>query len=227
MDRSIILMAIVWAIYLFVLLPLYLFKEKQDGSVKAVHYKIVLSAIFCAIGLASAFLLHADAFSALISAGLLFAMGGDYFLVYIKTDERKFFYGILCFGITQVFYIAAMASIAGFSYMEFIIASGVIALAVIGKILLKMDLGKVEFPLTVYFGLVIFMAVKAVSMALPGNSSLTMQLLFSTGAFLFLASDIFLGINGFIKSKRIFSYLVGIFYFLGQLMIATAAFFQK
>jgi len=227
MDRNIILMGIIWAMYLVFLLPFYLVNEKRFGSPKAVRYKMALSGTFCLIGLFGVFLQNFSVFSILIFIGLIFALIGDYFLVFIKTDEKKFLLGILSFGVTQVLFISGMAVLEGFGYLEFVVALAVVVPVVIGRTIKKVDMGKAAWPLSGYSALVTFMAVKAVLMLFSANPPLALQGLFSAGAFLFLVSDIFLGVNRFIQSRQTFSYLVGICYFSGQLMIATALFFQK
>ena len=50
MDKSLLLLGFLWIIYLG-LIPLYIKKQKELGSVQAVSYKLTLSGIFCAIGL--------------------------------------------------------------------------------------------------------------------------------------------------------------------------------
>ena len=226
MDRSIVLMGIVWVMYLAFLLPLYLIKENQSGFVKAVPYKMVLSATFCLIGLANVLLQHFTLFSVLIFLGLVFALIGDYFLVYVKENERKFIYGIFCFGITQIFNISAMASLVGFAWPEFVITAILLAAAFILRAVAKMNMGKAAIPMSIYSVLVAYMAVKACLMLFSDNA-LFMQGLFSTGAALFLVSDICIGINRFVLPRKIFPVLIAVFYFLGQLMIVTSIFFQK
>lgn len=227
LDRSIYLMGIVWAMYLIILLPAYLMKEIQCGETKAVHDKMALSGTFCAIGLGAVFLQDASLVSILIFIGLISAMIGDYFLVFINVNDIQFICGIVCFGITQLSYIAAMAVLAGFGYLEFVLTAAVVIPVLIGRQLLKIDMGKATWPLSAYSSLVAFMAIKAMLLACSGHPPFTGQWLFSAGALLFLTSDIFLGVRTYIKKTKLFTGLVSICYFLGQLMIVTAIFYQK
>lgn len=226
MDRSIVLMGIVWVMYLAFLLPLYLIKENQSGFVKAVHYKLALSATFCMIGFSNILVQRFTPFSVLIFLGLVSAMIGDYFLVYVKENERKFIYGILCFSITQIFNISSMASLVGFSWPESAITAVLVAAAFILRTVAKMNMGKAAIPMSIYSVLVTYMAVKAVMMLFSADA-LFLQGLFSAGAVLFLVSDICIGINRFVVPRKIFPVLIAVFYFLGQLMIVTCVFFQK
>lgn len=222
-------MGTVWAIYLIFLLPVYLYKEKKDGAVKATRYKMALSGTFTLIG-ACALILRYDTaglFAVLIFIGLLFAMAGDYFLLYVNVDEKKFQYGILCFGLTQIAYIAAMASRVGFGYTEFLLAAAVLGPLMLCRLLFKIRMGKAAWPLSIYSMLVALMALKALWMLLSKNTPLELQWMFSCGALLFMASDILLGVRIYVRKNRIINDLVACCYFLGQLMIATAVFYQK
>lgn len=226
MDRGILLIVIVWLVYLGFLLPLYLIKEKQCGAIKAIRYKLALSGVFCMIGFFNILLQNFNVVSILIFIGFVSALIGDYFLAFIDIDVRKFIYGIAFFGVTQISYISAMAVFVGFGFLEFIILLIIIIPLILSRRRMKLDTGKSTWPLTIYSVLVTFMAVKAIVMLFSENPPLALQVLFSAGAFLFLMSDILLCVNKFRFPKRILSYLVGIFYFSGQIMIATAMFFQ-
>lgn len=222
-----ILMGIVWAVYLFFLLPLYKMKEKQKGAIKAVFYKLTLSGVFCCIGLLGIFRQDTSPCSVLIFLALVFSLFGDYYLVYIKDNEEKFVKGIMCFGIAHILYITAMTVQNGFSFLEILILVIIIISFLMIKLITKLDLGKTNLPLSCYTIIVTFMAVKAVLMLFQGKAPLAEQIMFSTGALLFWISDAFLGTWKFIDSKKLFSYIVSICYFLGQLMIATSVFYQR
>lgn len=229
MDTATFFIGVIWAIYLIFLLPIYLFKEKQDGAVKAVRYKMALSGTFSLIGACAVILRHdsAGVFAGLILIGLVFAMAGDYFLAFVNVDEKKFLYGILCFGITQIAYLAGMASLEGFGYPEFILAAAVVIPVISCRLLFKIDMGKMAWPLSIYSALVALMALKALWMLFSKDAPLVLQWMFSCGALLFMVSDIFLGVRIFIRKNRVITDLVACCYFLGQLMIATAVFYQK
>lgn len=219
---SIFLMKIVWAVYLIVLLPLYILKEKKHGLTSAVKYKLALSGLFCLIGLLGVIRNHANLLSVIILLALIFSMLGDYFLVFIKTDEMKFIIGILCFAVTQILYIILMFHLDGLHISEFLITALIVIFILTAKQKLKPEMGKAELPISGYAVVVTFMAVKAVLMLYKENSALTHQEMFSAGAFLFYISDILLGIWNYLSPKKILRYLVSICYFIGQLLIATA-----
>ncbi|MGB4660900.1 MAG: lysoplasmalogenase [Mobilitalea sp.] len=225
MNLTIVLLGIVWVIYWSVLLPLYIVKVKQKGSIEALGYKMILSTIFCTIGLFGVIRQKADIFSLLIFAGMLFAIVGDYFLAYIKTDEKKFIIGILSFGITHILYIAAMITSEGLHIQEFLITAIVIAISYVISNKMKMEMGKAKWLLSGYSILVTFMAVKAVLMMNGNSQNPTLQLIFSIGAVMFLISDILLCVWKFYNDKQLLSNLVSALYFTGQLLIATAIFF--
>jgi len=226
MSLNIVLLGVVWVLYWCIFLPLYIVKSKQKGSVEALGYKMILSAIFCMIGLFGVIRQKADLFSLLIFIGMLFAVVGDYFLAFIKTNEKKFIIGILSFGITHSLYIAAMITVEGIHIQEFIITAIVIVVSFIVSNQMKLEMGKTKWLLSGYSILVTFMAVKAVLMMNTNPLGLSLQLIFSIGAVMFLISDILLCVWKFYRDKQLLSNLVSALYFTGQLLIATAIYFQ-
>lgn len=217
---------IIWAIYLILLLPLFLIKEYIGGSINAVKNKLILSLTFCFIGFVQVICQGGSFFSILIFLGLMFSLMGDYYLVYIKANEMKFIKGILFFGLAHIFYIMSMTTLEGIYLLDLGITVGFVLTGIAITYILKLDLGKLKIPLYIYFTLVTLMAVKAVLMVFRENTFINEQELFSLGALLFLISDLFLGVWRFVVSKKAFSYVVYLCYFIGQLMIATAAFYQ-
>ena len=225
MDKSLLFLGFLWIVYLG-LIPLYIKKQKELGSVQAVSYKLTLSGIFCAIGLLGVIRQGGNIFCILIFTGLIFSLIGDYFLVFIKADEKKFISGIFFFGMTQICYISAMIYLSSISYLEIIIA-GILAIGVIlVKFIKKTNMGKTLIPLIIYISLVAFMAVKATSLLFSVNPPVNKQWLLTGGALLFLVSDMMLGTWRFLNQKKVLYNMVSICYFLGQLMIATVLYFQ-
>ncbi|SHJ08972.1 lysoplasmalogenase [Parasporobacterium paucivorans] len=227
MDLRILVTAIICVLYLLVLLPIYIWMDRKRESVETPGYKLVLSGIFCVLGLAAVFVHDFSIFPLLILGGLILAMIGDYFLVFLFADEKRFICGILAFSVTQVFYIAGMIVLSGIGIGEFIMTILVLSAILIVVLKMKPDFGKARLPINIYTALVTLMAAKAVMMLLAGERVMTLQWMFSMGALLFWVSDMFLGINRFIKKRRIFSTLVAVCYFLGQLMIAISVYYQQ
>jgi uncharacterized membrane protein YhhN len=226
MDKTLLIIALVWVIYIAVLLPLYILKQNKIGSVQAVGYKLVLSAIFTAIGFSAGVIGEWDVFPLLFLLGFVFSFVGDYYLIYIKTDEKKFIKGIFFFALAQLFFIAAMGYLVGFQWIEFALTFMVVVVMILFKRIKKPIMGNTTKPLSGYSLLVVFMAVKSLLLCFQEMPPLNMQILFSVGSILFLISDISLGLWRFVFPKKILYYMVSICYFVGQLFMATAILLQ-
>ncbi len=212
--------------YVAFLLPRYIIKEKRNGIEHAVAPKLALSAVFCLVGLLGVLAQSGSVFSLLIFGGLLFSLLGDYYLVFVESDCRKFIVGVLSFSVAQILYIAAMILKKGLSQWEFLAAAVILAVFLAFQVKCKPDMEKAAIPLTVYALLVIFMASKATVMLAFPAFQMTAQILFSAGALLFLISDSFLGLWRYTAHKHIFRNVVSICYFTGQLMIASSLLFE-
>jgi len=211
---------LIWILYIFIL-ACYVLQSRKLGSLKSIRLKLLLSGMFCIVGFVSMIKADYSLFSILIFGGLAASMVGDYFLAFILTNEAKFIKGILFFGLAHVFYISAMILIEDVGLKEFILT----ALILVGLILFmkhtKPELGKAKWALSIYVILVTFMAVKGGLMLFTDQTFLESQVLFSVGAVLFLISDTLLGIWRYVWPKQIFSDLLSVFYFIGQLLLAS------
>jgi uncharacterized membrane protein YhhN len=225
-----------------VLLAVYLNAEKKNdgktGFRKAMAIKLTLSGIFCATGILCYWeYVSVGVFGVgyvppqlFILLGLFAAFAGDYFLQYIKLNEKKYIAGICCFAAAQVLFITALILHSNSyilnsdnSYLMDWILSVIITVVVLLCVLAMMKkqrwrLGGEKNVITVYTVLLTFMTAKAVS-------SLTVQTspgwtLFAAGAVLFLISDMLLGIWNYHTGKRVHANLNWISYYAGMLLIA-------
>jgi len=226
MEGLSLVLGIVWILYSVLLLPIYLLKQGKHGLIKAMPYKLILSLVFCFMGFGSLFQNGVTMFSALIVLGLIASFVGDYYLIYIQTDDHKFIKGIFYFGIAHFFYITAMANLIPIRMMEIVITFVFLIILFLIKTITKPQMGKAEIPMSLYSIFVTFMAVKAISMMFASVPPLTHQWLFSLGAMLFLISDLCLGVWRYVYPKKILSQVVAVTYFVGQLMLATVLYFQ-
>ena len=212
-------------VYLIVMLPLYMYVEQKKSILKAKKYKMALSIVFGGLGLWGMLDQKFTVYAIFIFLGLCVAIGGDYYLVYIRHDRKKFLKGVFLFGLTQLFYTIAMYVKLGTDGKEVMLAA--VAIAVIWQVTyrLEMNLHKEGVLLSVYPFLVTFMAVKAGYELYMLRTLDYSVLLFSVGALLFFASDIFLGLWRFYKTVSWYKYMVAIGYFGGQLLIAVSLFY--
>ncbi|MDL2236547.1 lysoplasmalogenase [Christensenellaceae bacterium OttesenSCG-928-K19] len=215
-----------------VILVLYLFAEKKNdgkqGFKKATALKLTLSSLFCAVGIISYYLLYTYAhrggiyltLQVFVVVGLFVALGGDFFLQYIRLDIKKFKIGILCFSITQVLFLIPMLVVYRVGWLEFVITAVVLVLVLLMMKKQDWQLGEAQKALTVYTILITFMAAKSVTVFLGDHTVGT--LLFMIGAILFLVSDLLLGIWNYNTSKRAHANLNWISYFSGLMLIALS-----
>lgn len=219
-----------------VLLVIYLNAEKKNdgknGFRKATAIKLTLSGIFCATGILSyLYFVYGSVFMSgyvppqlLILLGLFAAFAGDYFLQYIRLNQKKYIAGICCFAAAQVLFITALILNSRPDVIDWILSVGITAVVLLCVLVVmkkqNWQLGAEKNVITVYTILLTFMTAKAVS-------SLTVAIsagwtLFAAGAVLFLISDMLLGIWNYHTGKRIHANLNWISYFSGMILIALS-----
>ena len=222
MDKKIYILGFLWVIYLFLLLPWHLIREKSRTDILRYGVKMTLSGVFCLVGMAGVILYERTLSGGLILAGLLCAMAGDYYMVFAKVDMGALKKGILLFGMTQLSYIGFLVMQSGFHILESVVTVCIFAVAIsIGK-LLGIQTKKIRYPIVCYLTLVIFMTVKSVLVF--EDSGQPLLGVFMVGALFFLVSDGILCLWMFRFSQKFLSFLVSVFYFSAQLLIATSLF---
>jgi len=199
------------------LLAYYCELEKQENFKSATTLKVILSAYAAGVCVYAAILLNNYVFY-IFALGLICAVPADFFLQYIKTDLKKYRFGILFFGLMHLCLIVSFFLIYPVTFYEFIIFAVFIAILLGFQILGKWEIGKEKTQLTVYTVLVVFMAAKAISLYIIAPSGFTLMV--ALGGLFFFISDLFLGIWAYSKSKFVFLALNRIIYFAGQLCLA-------
>lgn len=210
---------IIWICAAFVLLlAAYCVMEGKGRFVPATALKVTLSAAIAA----TAWVFTARyAFSGpltLMAVGLTLAVPADYFLQYIKTDPKRYEAGILCFSGMHICLLFSFVDRFGIHWLEFALFAGIIAVLLLLQTLEKWDLGRQKLPLSVYTVLVGIMAAKAISVGIRFPAPQTLFL--AAGGFLFVASDMILGVWDYHDGRKVFVLLNRIVYFCGQLMFA-------
>lgn len=161
-------------------------------------------------------------FDILVLCGLICAIGGDYFLQFIRLDAKKFNTGILFFAITQCFLLASLFLRFGIGWQEFVITVVVLLLVLLMMKKQNWQLGKAQVPLTVYTVLLVLMAAKAVVSIFSPQAIVGRTVVMAAGAVLFLISDLFLGIWNYHTDKKIHANLNWITYFSGMFLLALS-----
>jgi len=201
------------------LLAYYCVLEKQEKFKPATTLKVILSAYAAGVCLYAAILLNNYVFY-IFALGLIFAVPADFFLQYIKTDLKKYRFGIFFFGLMHICLIISFYIIYAVTIYEFVIFALFIGILLAFQIIGKWKIGKEKTQLTVYTVLVVFMAAKAISLFFTIPNPATFILMLSLGGLFFFISDLFLGIWAYSTEKFVFLALNRIIYFAGQLCLA-------
>ena len=212
----------IFIVIFVVLLPIYLRAERLGGFKKATSLKLILSGL-CAVCALLGFLTgdKSDISRLLIVVAMVFAIFGDYYLQYIRLDEKKFNLGISAFGMTQIFLIISLSLKNGFSLFEIALTAIFSLCILLLMIKQRWKLGKARWPLTCYTLLLTYMTSKAI-LALVGDSITVNTILMAAGGTLFLISDFFLGIWNYHTDKRLHINLCWITYFSAIMFIALS-----
>ncbi|MCL2663962.1 MAG: lysoplasmalogenase [Oscillospiraceae bacterium] len=213
-----IAIAIVIFVYA-VFLAVYLFLEKQEKFWQATTLKVCLSAYAAGVCVYAAVLLGNYVFY-IFALGLVFAVSADYFLQYIKTDLKRYRFGIFFFGAMHVCLLVSFYLVYAISFYEFVIFALLIAVLITFQMVGKWKMKKEKGQLSVYTVLVVFMASKAISTYFTVPNPPAFILMLSLGGLFFFMSDLFLGIWAYSKEKFVFLALNRIIYFAGQLCLA-------
>jgi uncharacterized membrane protein YhhN len=156
-----------------------------------------------------------------IVIALTFALTGDVLLMIEEID--LFIHGLLFFLITQMLYIFVLVPDYHFEIWN-IVPAGILFLSVIYLYLhIKAEIKKHNFPLLFYMfviGAMVYFAIGRLNNGLSVNT-----LLFSTGALLFVISDVLLAINKFIKKIPNSTVYVWLFYAPAQLLIGLSCYY--
>ena len=192
---------IIFAILLALWLPFYISTEYRWTKNKYVFTKMTASLLFIAIGV-SAFICSGTPanYGAWVIAALVFGMIGDILLVHF--DKFLFFVlGLVSFLIGQIVYGITFLRFVGFMWIDVVLYVVLVAAAIFAYTRVKMDLGKMKIPVLAYLLIIMFMFVMALSSIYKGGFNTLTTALISTGAVLFLASDIVLAFVIFQKDS--------------------------
>ena len=199
-----------------IVLTVYLVFEQKKRFVAATALKLTLSAMFCATAWTA--LGQTNAVPALmISLGLSLALVGDFFLQYIKRDNKKFKTGILLFAGTQVCLLMAYYLLCPPSWPEFVFLAAFLVLALVLMRVQHWDVSAQNPHITLYTLLIAWMGAKALSFVFAAPQ----YMLLAWGGVLFFVSDMILGIWNYKYSKKmLFAHLNWLTYFAGEILIA-------
>ena len=165
-------------------------------------------------------------FSRLLFLGLLFSIGGDTFLMF---DGSLFFmFGLGCFLITHLFYIAAFFTFQSFSKKS--IRQNTLLILILIVYLFSLmsylwdDLEGLKIPVAIYGTVISTMAFAAANLRI-GISKRTFIILFS-GVLLFILSDSIIALSKFKSEALVIPHrdlIVMTSYIIAQYLIVSSA----
>jgi uncharacterized membrane protein YhhN len=159
-------------------------------------------------------------YTALITLGLLFGLGGD---VALMLGSRKaFLVGLVLFLIGHIIYAIVWTAANGFYPQDLISAAVLAVVGVAAFAYLRPGLGSMQAPVFLYVLVICFMVNRGLSTFSGSYFTTTQAWLISAGAILFWLSDLMLAVNRFRRPFR--AEPVGLFlYYGGQALIALSA----
>jgi hypothetical protein len=221
--------------YLIVLLGaialiMFLVYRDRKGSVKALLYKTAASFLFILVAFAS-FMVNSSqgvaTFAMLIVMGLTCGLIGDILLdLKIMYRESSSLYqhgGMIAFFAGHLFYLAALITYFGFSWIPVVIALGLaIIIALVSKFILKFNFAEHTIDTYAYSFVLSYMMTQACYAAITqGFTSCTVLL--AAGSILFLLSDLVLVMTYYDgKDSKPFIAVNHVLYYAAQFTIALS-----
>lgn len=216
-----------------VLLALYIRAETKNadtaGFKRAAALRLVLSALFCAVGLISCWILRFYSlapdmffmFKLIMALSLFLAMAGGLLLQYAQSDVKRLRIGLVCFIIMQIMLIVPMCILNGIGWKELVFTAVILIMLWLLRKKQSWQPGAAKKPFMAYTVLLTFMASKA---AVNMSQDMTVgAVLLAVGAALFLISYIFWGVHHFHSQKRLDANMNYVTFFAGMMLMALSA----
>ncbi len=172
-------------------------------------------------------------YSALIVAGLVFSLAGDWLLIDQDDKLRQFVFGLAAFLVAHLLYIAAFAFVRNLMGVPFnpgrdlTVGALLFLLGAVVYVYMQPSLGRLGQPVLLYMTVISLMVHQAISGVELGRGVLTQGALAAGGALLFYISDFMLAINKFVFDGEGQANSVWVLstYYCSQLFIALSASF--
>ena len=160
-----------------------------------------------------------------ITSGLILSIIGDMFNLIEKPDNSHLLYSIFFFFFTHIIYTLAFLIKYTFSLYHIFILILFIVLIIFIYSKFKININSNSMKI----GIPIYMLVITITLIIAiGNLNykpINKSLFIITGMFFFWLSDLFLGINAFIKKLKYSTVIIWVFYASGQLLIGLSTYF--
>lgn len=206
----------------FILVILMLYYKKKDRKKYYTPFKTAFSISIFLFALFISFYTKklTNNYPFYIILGLFFSILGDFFL---SIEEKYFIYGVISFFITHIFYIIAFLNIK-FSFNLYLL-SILLFIGITTYLMMFKNLGNLKLPILLYTFIIIIMLYFSLMILLSSNFGYLFRYTLFSGALLFFISDSILSTNKYMFKIRYRDYLVGLTYFIGQILIAISIFY--
>ncbi len=197
-----------------------LWSEKTDSMTVRYVFKPTASACFILVALLGGALdHHHSGYANWVIAGLFFGAGGDVALMF--RGKRSFLVGLVLFLVGHIAYVVACAQVLGMdewlsAWMLIGVVFGIGVLAYLWPHLGKMRIPVIAYTVTIMLMLVGAIAVWRADTALSARASTLLAL----GAAIFVASDVSVARQRFVKETFVNRAWGLPAYYCGQLLIA-------
>lgn len=164
-----------------------------------------------------------------LGLGLVLGLIGDLFLEvqYFYQDKKikQIKYGMIVFGFSHLFYLAAITEQVAFHYASLLIGLVMTLVTFLGAKTLKLDFGKLKLFSYAYSFVIFTMVGQSIFQAIGLNGN-TYSVIFMVGAILFGISDLLLAPIYFRKDTPRFFVIANLgTYYIGQALIALSVYF--
>lgn len=214
------------AIYIFsamliVSLILLIYYKATEKNMPILITKTSTSLFFVLIAVSAIIITRASAFSVLMLIGFCLCTLGDV-LILNKKNRVRFISSIIAFLSGHLLFISAFITLVGISYIDILITLGLFSVAVIVNKKMKFNLGKFVIPVICYTLVISLMVVKAFSLIYLGYGNVKAIAFITIGATMFFISDVLLCYLVFKKFSHIGGGINLIFYYIGQMLLASS-----
>jgi uncharacterized membrane protein YhhN len=159
----------------------------------------------------------------LILVGLCFALVGDVLLIFTDRSSSFLAWGMVCFLITHLLYIAALFSKAALSIYDIAFFAALIVIAAAFFSLRGVRFKKLHPAVYVYAVVLCAMAARSLSVSFSSQVSETFAVIIALGGVLFLISDVLLAIESFGgRLAKTVGMLSTFTYYASQILIALS-----
>lgn len=217
---------VILSVYAVLTIALIVLKICRIGSRRRGVVKMLTAATFLVLGIFGC-INHRGGLSIILCVGLLFAALGDLLLVFMDDNRKMFVAGVFSFSaastLLSVYALLQYGSnlSGGWYFIAIALFAVIMAVNIVCQKFNYYNYGKLVVHLNVYLALVSVCGSLGLSFLCLGTSNLPM-FFFGLGCFMYLSSDICLGLYMFKFKNRFVDAVNSALYFPGMLFVALS-----